>query len=119
MATAEQIKEMEAKLKLAKEQLKAKDAMIAARKRAAEGKVARKLETRKRVLLGAMTLAMMKSEPESGEKIMKRMDAFLTRDDERAVFGLAPKVRGNSNGGSTGAQQAQPSAETAQVASMA
>ena len=119
MPTAKQIEEMEAKLKLAKEQLKAKDAMIAARKRAADGKVARKLETRKRVLLGAMTLAMMKSEPESVEKIMARLDRFLTREDERAVFGMGPKVRGNSNGGSAGAQQAQPSAETAQVASMA
>lgn len=118
MPTAKQIEEMEAKLKLAKEQLKAKEAKIAARKRTAESKVARKLETRKRVLLGAMTLDLMKRNPESSENIMKRMDEFLSRDDERAIFGLAPKVRGNSNGGSAGAQQAHAGAGTAQAASL-
>lgn len=118
MPTAKQIEEMEAKLKLAKEQLKAKEAKIAARKRTAESKLARKLETRKRVLLGAMTLDMMKRSPATVENIMRRLDAFLTRDDERAVFGMGPKVNGNPNGGSAGAQQAHAGAATAQAASV-
>ncbi|MBC7706953.1 MAG: mobilization protein [Rhodoferax sp.] len=91
MATTKQIEELEQKLKTAKAQLKAKEQQIAARKRTAESKAERTLENRKKILLGAMTLDMMKRKPEQEKNIMDRLNVFLTRDSERAVFGLLPK----------------------------
>lgn len=57
--------------------------------RAAEGK-RRAAETRKKVLVGAMYLKKAADDPQWNERLMKALDAYLSRDDDRALFGLPP-----------------------------
>lgn len=101
MATEKQIEELEQKLKTAKAQLKAKEQQITARKRAAESKAERTLVNRKKILLGAMTLDMMENKPSTKENIMARLDTFLVRESDRAVFDLPPKSGGVSTTSAT------------------
>ena len=63
---------------------------VEAKKRAAEQKAHRAQDTRKKILLGAFLMARMEKNPEYAAKVMPGFDAFLIRDDERALFGLAP-----------------------------
>jgi large subunit ribosomal protein L7/L12 len=50
----------------------------------------RKRENRKKVLVGAMMLDMVKKGEWQESELQRRMDAFLTRDAERALFDLQP-----------------------------
>ncbi len=78
------ISTLEQKLK----QAKAKKQQIEARKRAIEAKAKRADDTRRKVLVGAVILAKV----ERGEWPKEKLDALLsnalTRDDDRALFGL-------------------------------
>lgn len=88
-ALDERIKAQEEKLK----QLKALKQKQEAQKRAAEAKRTRKEDTRRKVLVGAMVLEHMEKNESTKIDIMKRLDAFLTREDDRALFGLYPKAK--------------------------
>lgn len=48
----------------------------------------RKLETRKRILIGAERLSRLQKEELTEEGLLSEMDAFLVRPGDRAVFGL-------------------------------
>lgn len=88
MATAidEKIKALEEKLK----QEKAKKRRMEAAKKAAENQALRKLETRKKILLGAMVISRMEKSPEFKAQWMSAINRELTRSDDRQLFGLEP-----------------------------
>lgn len=89
MATSieEKIKAQEEKLK----QLKSIKQRIEASKRAAATKITRQQDTRRKVLAGAMILEMMEKDEGNRQRFMQRLDSYLTRADDRALFGLAPQ----------------------------
>ncbi len=51
----------------------------------------RKEDTRRKILLGALMMNMMKSGDLNEKKIIKKLDGFLTRDIDRKLFDLPPK----------------------------
>ena len=88
MATIEErIAALEAKLK----QEKARKAQIEARKRATLAKAQRAQDTRRKVLVGAVVLAKVERGEWPPERLAQLMDGALSRDDDRALFGLAPR----------------------------
>lgn len=85
MATVdERISALKEKLK----QEQAKKASIEARKRAAESKKSRAYATRKKILIGSMLEARVALGKLAESKLNAMMDEYLTRADDRAVFGL-------------------------------
>lgn len=70
------------------EQLKAQKQQIEARERAKLRGIERKNDTRRKILAGAMVVEMMQSDEDVKRKIMARLDGFLTRPDDRALFDL-------------------------------
>ncbi len=51
----------------------------------------RKLDTRRKILLGALMMDMMKKGELDEKKIMKRLDGFLSRNTDRQLFDLTLK----------------------------
>jgi hypothetical protein len=47
-------------------------------------------ETRRRVLAGELVLKQCANDPVLAEGFRKHLDRFLTRDNDRALFGFAP-----------------------------
>lgn len=85
MATIdERIAALEAKLK----QERAKKQKVEARKRAVEQKLQRAADTRRKILAGALVLELMERDEATRQRFMQRLDAYLTRPDDRALFGL-------------------------------
>lgn len=85
MATIEErIAVLETKLK----QEKAKKQQIEARKRAAESKAKRSIDTRRKILVGAAILAKVERKEWPQDKLLAMLDASLTRADDRALFNL-------------------------------
>ena len=80
----DKIKALEEKLK----QAKAQKAKIEARKKAIETKVQRSQDTRRKVLAGAMVLEMMERDEATRQRFMERLDKYLTRAEDRALFDL-------------------------------
>ena len=78
----DKIKALEEKLK----QAKAQKAKIEARKKAIEAKVQRSQDTRRKVLAGAMVFEMMERDEATRQRFMERLDKYLTRADDRALF---------------------------------
>ncbi len=74
------------------DQLKEQDELIEARKLQALIKGRRSNETRRKILAGALILEMMDSDKETALRFLGRLDKFLTRDDDRALFGLESKT---------------------------
>jgi large subunit ribosomal protein L7/L12 len=58
--------------------------------KAQEASQKRKSDTRRKILLGALVMEMMDSGELDKNKIMKRLDGFLTRDIDRSLFDLPP-----------------------------
>lgn len=88
MATIdEKIEEAEKKLK----QLKAKKQKEEAQKRAALAKQERANDTRRKILAGALALDMMNKDETAKQRFLDKLDKFLKRDDDRALFDL-PKL---------------------------
>lgn len=83
----DRIKAQEEKLK----QLKALKQKQEAQKRAAEAKRTRTEDTRRKVLVGAMMLEHMEKNEATRSSVMAKLDAFLTRADDRELFGLPPR----------------------------
>ena len=73
--------------KLARSQLAALEQKAKARDRVAE----RKADNKRKILLGSYMLEQMREKPETRAHMIARMDAYLTRSQDRIVFGLAPK----------------------------
>lgn len=67
---------LDAKIKAAKARQKAQD---------------RKTETRRKVLAGAAVLYRAETDKAYNAELLKLLDNFLTRDDERALFDLSPR----------------------------
>lgn len=74
-------------------QLKAKRQAIEARLRAEEKKRSRQQDTRRKILAGAFLLEAAGEYPVKLEIEGKTLEKFLTRDDDRALFGLMPIVK--------------------------
>ena len=90
MATIdERIATLEAKLK----QEKARKQLIEARKRAAESKLKRSQDTRRKILVGAAVLGKVERGEWSREKLLALLDATLTRTDDRVLFDLPAEQR--------------------------
>jgi hypothetical protein len=86
MATIdERIAALETKLK----QERAKKQKIEARLRAVEQKRKRAEDTRRKILAGALVLELMEQDQQTRQKFLARLDRYLTRGDDRALFGLA------------------------------
>jgi len=79
-------------LKKKQEQLKAQIQALEASESARE----RKRETRRKILVGAFYLDKAREENRF-EDIVKRMDDYLTREADRILFGLSPKIKSPDN----------------------
>jgi hypothetical protein len=51
---------------------------------------ARKIETRKKILLGSYLLSKMNNDDDFLDEMMANMDQYLTNDRDRELFGLNP-----------------------------
>ena len=102
MATIqEQIDAIMAEAKKKTSQLRAKEELIEARKLQALIKGNRSKDTRQKILAGALILDMMEKDEETRNSFMARLDKFLTKDNDRALFGLpvtAPVAPKTNNG---------------------
>ena len=67
---------------------KAKQRVETAKARAKEKE--RKLDTRRRILLGAWVLEKMKRDEAFAATVRRELDRFLKRDADRAAFGMRP-----------------------------
>jgi hypothetical protein len=81
----ERLAELHARL----EALKVKATKIEGRKKAQE----RKIETRRKILAGAMVLHYQQTDDKARSWVERKMDGFLERDQDRALFGLPPRVK--------------------------
>jgi hypothetical protein len=84
---AERIESLEAKLK----QLKAQHQRKEARARTTAAKKSRGEELRRKILAGAVVLAKVEAKEFDAAILRGWMDQALTRQDDRALFGLADK----------------------------
>jgi len=84
----ERISELETKLK----QLKTRQQRIDARARALSNRRARKDDTRRKILIGATVLARVDRDELDHAELQAWLDAHLTRDDDRALFELPPRL---------------------------
>lgn len=84
----QRVKDLEEKLK----QAKALKQKAEARVRAADAKQKRADDTRRKVLVGAYLLQQMSADPSINASVLKGLQGFLTRPDERAQFGLEPNA---------------------------
>ena len=73
-------------------QLKAHKQKIEARQKAKLQGVARQQDTRRKILAGAMLLEIMANDVELQKSMLGKLSAFLTREDDRKLFGLAGGV---------------------------
>lgn len=82
----QRVKDLEEKLK----QAKALKQKVEARAKAAENKQKRASDTRRKILVGAAILAKVERGEWPKDKMLEMMGQQLTRDDDRALFDLAP-----------------------------
>jgi hypothetical protein len=81
---ATQIAQLEEKLR----QLKAREQAVEARRRSLESRRARKDDTRRKILVGAIVLAKVEQGEFPEARLRSWLDAALARDDDRGLFGL-------------------------------
>jgi len=79
-------------LKKQQEQLKAKIQAL----EASESSRERKRETRRKIIVGAFYLDKAREENRF-EDLVKIMDDYLSRDTDRALFSLSPKIKSPDN----------------------
>jgi hypothetical protein len=84
----ERISVLETKLK----QLKVRQQRIDARARSLVSRRARKDDTRRKILIGATVLARVDTHQLDHTELNAWLNAHLTRDDDRALFDLPPKM---------------------------
>lgn len=100
-AIEQRIESLEKKLKQAKAEKQRKEARIKAQDR----KRSREQDTRRKILVGAVYLAIADSDDAALKALTDRMDKALTRDDDRALFDLPPRPEPKAE-----APEAKPSA---------
>ena len=81
---AVKIAELEEKLR----QLKAREQAVESRRRSLESRRARKVDTRRKILVGAIVLARVERGEISEAELRRWLDAALTRQDDRQLFNL-------------------------------
>lgn len=87
MATiAEQIERAKQRVK----QLEARKQKIEAQKLHLLIKGKRSNDTRRKILAGALVLDMMERDEAARHRFLERLDKYLKRADDRALFGLLP-----------------------------
>ncbi len=74
------------------EQLKVRQARAEARKRALLSRRARKDDTRRKILAGAIVLAKVEAGEFDPKRFRQWLDEALTRADDRALFELPPRT---------------------------
>jgi len=90
MATATVVrKTREQRIAMLKERL-AKEQTAMRLVEARKAKKVRAMETRKKILLGAMILGQVEQGQWPKEQPKKMLEGFLVRDNDRALFGLPP-----------------------------
>jgi len=89
----EKIRQQTEKLK----QLKALKQKQEAALRDEQAKKDRAAETRRKILAGALVLEMMAGDAETKKRFTDRLEKFLTRTDDRALFGLPPVASTEAN----------------------
>jgi hypothetical protein len=72
------------------EQLKQKKKVLERKKKAAMSGKARKEDSRRKILIGSMLLAKVGEDEAAQAQLREQLDAYLTRDNERALFELPP-----------------------------
>lgn len=80
------------KLKIKEAQLKARIQMLEAGEKTKE----RKKDMQRKILLGALVLERLKQGDPAAEALREKLDGYLTRDHERALFSLAPLAQKES-----------------------
>jgi hypothetical protein len=80
----EKIAQLEEKLR----QLKAREQAIEARRRTLESRRARKADTRRKILVGAIVLAKVERGEIAAADLRCWLEAALTRSDDRGLFGM-------------------------------
>ena len=81
-------------------QLRVQKQRIEARQRAKEQAFSRKQDTRRKILAGSLLLDLMERDQDLRKQMLGKLSSFLTRDDDRALFGLSagsavsPKKKG-------------------------
>lgn len=76
-------------------QLKAQKQKMEALSRTRLQTLARKQDTRRKVLAGAMLLEMMERNPGMKKEMLGRLSSFLTRAEDRTLFGLGGDSAGS------------------------
>ena len=72
-------------LKIQQEQLKNKIRQIEDK----EKEKSKKLDTRRKILIGALMLQEMKDKPDTEKTVINKLDKFLTKERDRELFGFA------------------------------
>ena len=85
-----QINALEERLK----QLKSKQQRMEARRRSLESRRTRRSDLRRKILVGAVVLAKVEQGGFQRATLHEWLDAALTREEDRELFGLAPQDRG-------------------------
>jgi large subunit ribosomal protein L7/L12 len=81
---------LETRLRERLAKIKARLQNLEAKKRAKASKAARAADTRRKILIGSMLLADFENNAETKARLLARLDKYLTRDDDRALFDLSP-----------------------------
>jgi hypothetical protein len=76
------------------------------RERAMEAQQERKRDARRKIVVGAMVLGWVERGEWPQERLLEKLDAYLTRDHDRALFDLAR--RSDANAASTDEAKAAP-----------
>ena len=84
-------------------ELKAAKAKADARKKAEAGKERRRLDNKKKILLGAYMLDRMERDADFQAKVIPRLDKFLVRPADRSIFGLPATPSSPPSGSSNAA----------------
>lgn len=78
------------------------------KKVAARDKRKKRETDRKKILIGALYLSRAERDPAAHEKLLAALDAYLTRDDDRRLFGLSPKTKTDTPAGASVSASSDP-----------
>jgi hypothetical protein len=91
---------MDDKIKKQLERLEERQAKIKAEKQRIMARInqaERKKDTRRKILIGAAMMNLVKQGRMEAHKITAMMDSFLTQERDRALFGLSNKAEKGNN----------------------
>jgi hypothetical protein len=80
----EKVAQLEEKLR----QLKAREQAVDARRRSLESRRSRKVDTRRKILVGAIVLAKVERGEIAAADLRSWLETALTREDDRGLFGM-------------------------------